>query len=475
MIDLLGELKRIQSMNNAETYDRSTDSLEALSLLLSSIQGLYYYGIVTAVPGANQFTIAAHIGAGVGRYAGATAPFRAFVLRDAAGLSAAPQGEMQTITVFDSATGTYTTAAFTAAVAVNDEIIVLHPRLAEIFDILTNLGPMTAVATLDDLSDVLTTSAMAKIRLILNRMSPDAFSAVVQGVARTELDTMLAQLATYIAAAGAAYNSTVNPGGAARTNLEQVLEDFADMLAGATGIVTFPAGAAPANGVSLAEVARYTAEAVNMLTEAPIPSIAEVWQSELGMPEAYFEWTHPATGTPWTVQTSGIYREIYVAPALSENARLNGKRLWLIAPDTYGSNMVYRKVFVEYVIRLTSLANFDNTGTIIGLTPIKTDTRASNNVIGFVLLADVLQALTDLAGAETVTACPTVLTNVNKLKIEIYSGHVKFYVNEVQVADHITNLPDLPMYRNIYILNEAGGATGFELMENRIWAETIVR
>jgi hypothetical protein len=226
-----------------------------------------------------------------------------------------------------------------------------------------------------------------------------------------------------------------------------------------------------------ATVINYTDSAkLNQLIEPEIPSLIEVWQSEEGMPEADMEWTNPATGTPWTVQTSGIYREFYTAPAASENARLVGRNMWMVAPSNYGTNTIYKKIILEYVVKLTTLANFDNAPFIIGLTPNKTDTRASNNIIGFSLLADVLQALTDNGGAETITAIPAaVLTNVNKLRIEIYAGHVKFFVNEVQVADHITNLPNVPMYRDIYIANEAGGATGFELMGNRMWAETVVR
>lgn len=122
--------------------------------------------------------------------------------------------------------------------------------------LLTGVGQRDAAATLDDLSDVTTTDLQAKIRRLLLRMSPDAFSAVVQGAARTELDTMVAQLAAYISAAGAAFSGTFNPGAGARTNIEQALEDLADVLAGTNGVVTYPAAAVPADGVSLAEVLR---------------------------------------------------------------------------------------------------------------------------------------------------------------------------------------------------------------------------
>ena len=96
----------------------------------SSIQGLIYYGIVDAVPGANQFTINSLANLGAGKFNGATRPFNAFVFRDAAGLGAAPQGEIQPITAYVNATGTFTTAAFTAAVGVGDEILIVFPALA---------------------------------------------------------------------------------------------------------------------------------------------------------------------------------------------------------------------------------------------------------------------------------------------------------------------------------------------------------
>jgi len=139
---------------------------------------------------------------------------------------------------------------------IRDELVVAD---AAIDAVQADLGDMADAATADSLADITTTSALAKLRLILNRLSADAFSATVQGSARTELDTMIAQLATYLAASGAAYSSTINPGGSARTNIEQVLEDIGDVLAGA-GITTYPSGAAPANGISIAEGLRYISE-----------------------------------------------------------------------------------------------------------------------------------------------------------------------------------------------------------------------
>ncbi len=90
--------------------------------------------------------------------------------------------------------------------------------------LMTTVGQRDDAATNDDMSDIASTSIVAKLRLILNRLSTDAFTATIQGSARTALDTMIAQLATYIAANGAALSIQVN-NNTARTNLEQVIED----------------------------------------------------------------------------------------------------------------------------------------------------------------------------------------------------------------------------------------------------------
>jgi hypothetical protein len=96
--------------------------------------GLFYWGQVTNVPGVNQFTIAGLAGQGDGKFANVTPAlaYQAFVLRDGAGGSAAPQGESQPISGYASATGNFTAGAFTAAVAVGDEILLIHPYLARL-------------------------------------------------------------------------------------------------------------------------------------------------------------------------------------------------------------------------------------------------------------------------------------------------------------------------------------------------------
>ncbi len=96
----------------------------------------------------------------------------------------------------------------------------------------------------------------------------NTFNPTIQGAAKTDLDVAMNALAAYFAAGGAAISATVNPGGSARATLELILEDMADMLAGATGIVTYPAGAAAGDGVSMAEAMRYASEEIDKVPKS---------------------------------------------------------------------------------------------------------------------------------------------------------------------------------------------------------------
>jgi len=96
----------------------------------SPTEGLSYYGVVDDVPGANQFTIGSLAGLGAGKFADAVNPYVVFVLRSAGGISGAPQGELLPVTAYATATGIFTTGAFTVGVGVGDEILILNPAVA---------------------------------------------------------------------------------------------------------------------------------------------------------------------------------------------------------------------------------------------------------------------------------------------------------------------------------------------------------
>ena len=127
--------------------DPAVDLATSIAAILAGTgtsQGLFYYGTVTGAA-APSFTIAALAGLGNGKFADVTAPYWAFVMRRAAAPGVAPQGEQQAITAYVSAGGVFTAGAFTPpGVAIGDEVLIIHPRLAEIATILTNVNTLIA-------------------------------------------------------------------------------------------------------------------------------------------------------------------------------------------------------------------------------------------------------------------------------------------------------------------------------------------
>jgi hypothetical protein len=124
-------------------------------------EGLSYYGVVDAAA-APSFTISGLAGLGANKFVGITNPYSAFVLRKGTGTGLAPQGEIQAITAYVTATGTFTTAAFGGGgVAVGDEILIINPSVANsimsgiMFPTVQELViyPVAAIAATDELAD----------------------------------------------------------------------------------------------------------------------------------------------------------------------------------------------------------------------------------------------------------------------------------------------------------------------------------
>jgi len=104
-------------------------------------QGLVYYGRVTQVDDVTHFRVAGLTGFGDAYLKN----YRAYVVRDAAGLGAAPQGEMQPCSVYDSTDGIFTHTAFTVSLAVDDEVLLLHERISEVADLLADIKGATGI------------------------------------------------------------------------------------------------------------------------------------------------------------------------------------------------------------------------------------------------------------------------------------------------------------------------------------------
>lgn len=180
---------------------------------------------------------------------------------------------------------------------------------------------------------------------------------------------------------------------------------------------------------------------------------------------ALWDRTDPATGTAWTIGTSGLYRRCYVAPNLNEVAALRGRAAWP-GIGGVGASSVWRRLILEFSIRFTNVANLDNTLCVFGLASSQAATRATNSLAAFALTGDALQTVTDVGGVEAVnTGFGETLTNINKLAIEVDTDLVRFYLSGALMAQANPHLPpQVPLYPVFYFDTEAGGAATVELL-----------
>jgi hypothetical protein len=134
--------------------------------------GIGFRGTVTAANPGVSFTIGTLAGLGAGFFVDANSPWYATVLRDAGGVAGAPQGEAQKVTGYTTATGLFTSDAFTVPVAVGDDVLILNRRLADISSILADTNELQTdwvnggrldllVDAIKAITDLLTLAAIA--------------------------------------------------------------------------------------------------------------------------------------------------------------------------------------------------------------------------------------------------------------------------------------------------------------------------
>jgi len=87
------------------------------------------------------------------------AQYQVYVWRDAGGLGAAPQGEMQPVVDYNSATGDFEHNPFTVPLVAGDEVMLLHPRVAEMLLVQQNTAAILADTGTDGV--VLTSTGLA--------------------------------------------------------------------------------------------------------------------------------------------------------------------------------------------------------------------------------------------------------------------------------------------------------------------------
>ncbi|KKM96139.1 hypothetical protein LCGC14_1181170 [marine sediment metagenome] len=125
-------------------------------------QGLVYYGKVTTYTDPTHFKVSDLAGFGDAFFKD---NYRAYVVRDNGGAGAAPQGEMQPVSDYVSSDGGFTHTAFTTPVAVDDEILLIHNRLAEVLDLLGDVGNASA-STLGSIYAILGNPAQSFLAMI---------------------------------------------------------------------------------------------------------------------------------------------------------------------------------------------------------------------------------------------------------------------------------------------------------------------
>lgn len=117
-------------------------------------------------------------------------------------LSGDARGEDKGAASFNNGTGTITLqgTGFSHQIKAGTIFRVLNISSIEIdvANIQEDLGDMADAATADDMSDITTTSALAKLKRLLLRFSANAFSVSLDGSARTDIETLWATLATML-------------------------------------------------------------------------------------------------------------------------------------------------------------------------------------------------------------------------------------------------------------------------------------
>jgi len=118
---VLGQLIQSQGPGVVEKWTNPSD--------IGVDYGLSFIGTVTGIVAAPKFQCLGLIGFGDDFFE----DYWAYVVWDAGGAGADPQGQMLECTGYDSATGDFTVAAFAPnVIAVGDKVLLIHPTIAEV-------------------------------------------------------------------------------------------------------------------------------------------------------------------------------------------------------------------------------------------------------------------------------------------------------------------------------------------------------
>lgn len=201
----------------------------------------------------------------------------------------------------------------------------------------------------------------------------------------------------------------------------------------------------------------------------------EGWIDETGIDLCNWDVTDPATGSAWARAADATCLYVTADPNTGENARLQSRNRWPMIPDNSGLNTIPRKLVAEFLLKIADgVANLEETKAFYGFGDADDD-RSDTYITGWGIASNVLQSITDDNGTETVaTTFSETITNWNKLRMEIEGSVINFFLNEVAVASHTTNLPDAQRYFIIYHeCNGGAGASQVQIGPVRIWTEDV--
>jgi len=146
--------------------------------------GLAFYGKVTTYTDTTHFKVAGLLGLGASTFLPAAGtPYEIYVFKAD---GAAPQGEQTPVVAYTTADGTFQHAAFSVILAVDDEVLILHPLLASLGTKAT--AAATGAVTTDDY-------AMAYLKqLVTELQAVDALVDAITpaGPTNTQLNTAIA-------------------------------------------------------------------------------------------------------------------------------------------------------------------------------------------------------------------------------------------------------------------------------------------
>jgi hypothetical protein len=184
---------------------------------------LIYLAPITTAANTTTFACTELIGYGNDFFKG----WYAYLIWDAGGATAAPQGEYKLITDYVSTTGTFTIGAYTAAHAATDIVGILHPNIA-------SLGDMAVAASTGAVGT--TTSMLAYVKqLVTSQIAGTDGAAALAAVAYTKQAGVMQVKATTFELNQAAAAYTLLTGTTQDVEIESVtVRNLTNMTAGGT-------------------------------------------------------------------------------------------------------------------------------------------------------------------------------------------------------------------------------------------------